>query len=182
MIPKSAVLIVVDVQNGFIRDASAPVVPTIVELVDRWQRNDGATVFTRYFNYPHSPFERLIRWTALQGPPDTDIVGELQPYLDRATAVLDKPVYSFFTAEGDTLVRSHGWSDIYVCGIATESCVLKTAVDAFERNLTPWVIAEASRSHGGQSAHDAGLLVIRRFIGASQVVRLRDLGFLEPDA
>ncbi|WP_308784488.1 isochorismatase family protein [Phytohabitans houttuyneae] len=111
--------------------------------------------------------------------PQTDIVGPLQPYANRADAIVDKTIYSLFNAEGEELVRARGWTDLYVCGIATESCVLKTAVDAFERNLTPWLIRDASASHAGQAAHDAGLLVATRFIGAGQLIRVADVPALD---
>ncbi|MEV4376960.1 cysteine hydrolase [Streptosporangium sp. NPDC049644] len=177
MFNSSAVLIVVDVQNGFVREESAHVVPVIVDLVDRWQAAGGDVVFTRYFNYAGSNFERLFNWSKLMGSPETDIVPELISYANKATAVVDKTVYSFFNEEGEALVRDHGWTDIYICGIATESCVLKTAVDAFDcgDHLTPWLIEDASASHAGQAAHDAGILVTSRFIGPNQIIKTADI-------
>lgn len=174
MIPSTSALVVVDAQNGFVTDASAHVIGAIRSLVQRWQAACGAVVFTRYFNYPSSPFERLIRWEKLQASPETDIVAELAPYAERAF-VLDKKIYSLFTDEGEALIHEHAWTDLYICGIATESCVLKTAVDAFERDLTPWLLKDASASHAGQAAHDAGILVAQRFIGPDQVITIADL-------
>jgi nicotinamidase-related amidase len=96
------------------------------------------------------------------------------PYADRAT-VLDKHTYTLFSPEGAALVKERGWTDLYVCGIATESCVLKTVVDAFEHDLTPWLVEDASASHAGKAAHDAGVLVSQRFIGADQIIRIADV-------
>lgn len=170
------VLVIVDVQNGFIRDASRHVVPVIAELADRWQDAGHDVVFTRYFNFPGSQYERLFGWTSLQEPPETDIVPELVKSADKATAIIDKDIYSLFTDAGRELVRDYGWTDLYICGIATESCVLKTAADAFEQgDLTPWIIEDASASHAGSAAHEAGLLVARRFIGPNQIIQVADL-------
>ena len=165
-----SVLVVVDMQNGFVKPASAYVVPKVVDLVRRWQDAGGATIFTRFFNSPGSQYERLIRWTSLSTAPETNIVDELQPYAERATVIIDKPAYTPFTPEGVAAVEAGGWSNMLICGLTTESCVCKTAVDAFERNLTPWVITDACGTHAGKVANDAGLLVIRRFIGASQLI------------
>lgn len=171
-----SVLVVVDVQNGFIREPSAPVVPVIADLVDRWQRAGCDTVFTRYLNYEGSPFERLIGWSELMTEPQTSIVDELRPYADKATAVVDKYGYGLFAdAAGAALVAERGWTNIYVCGIATESCVLATALGAFEADLTPWLIEDASASHAGQHVHDAGVLVTQRFIGAGQIIKVADI-------
>lgn len=169
------VLVVVDVQNGFVTEHSKPAVPVIVELVRRWQAAGGDLVFSRYLNYPDSPFERLIGWTRMADAPETDLVAELAPFVGSDTPVIDKCVYTLFTPEGIELITERGWTDLYVCGIDTDMCVLKTAVDAFERNLTPWVIEDACASHSGPEAHAAGLLVVRRFIGAGQVVRAVDV-------
>lgn len=169
------VLIVVDMQYGFVRPASEHVISAVVDVVSRWQANSGDVVFTRYLNDPAMPFERLLHWNRLRESPDIDIVSELQIYVAQATAVLTKTVYTLFTDEGTELVRRHGWTDLYICGLATESCVLKTAVDAFERNLTPWILQDASGSHAGRAAHDAGILVASRFIGEGQIINVVDI-------
>jgi nicotinamidase-related amidase len=164
------VLVVVDVQNGFITEHSRPVVPVIVDLARRWQAAHGDVVFTRYLNYVGSPFERLIGWTKMVEEPDTELVTELKPYVDPHTPIIDKYIYTLFTPEGRHLVAARGWTDLYVCGIDTEICVLKTAVDAFEQNLTPWILKDACASHSGPEAHAAGLFIAERFIGANQVI------------
>ncbi len=178
MSEKSPVLVVIDVQNGFLTEFSRPVVPVIADLVRRWQAAGGATVFTRYLNPPGSQYERLMGWTELREPPATDIVDDLAPYAEKATAVIDKTIYTLFNEEGTTLVAEHGWTDLYICGIDTNSCVLKTAVDAFERDLTPWIVTDASASHSGPHVHDAGILLATKFIGPTQLVTTA--GITEP--
>ncbi|AXH92029.1 cysteine hydrolase [Micromonospora aurantiaca] len=168
------VLVVTDMQNGFVREQSAHIVPVVVDLVRRWQATGGDTLFTRYLNYPGSPFERFFGWQRLQSSPDIDLVHDLRPFVNQGF-VLDKKIYSPFTPEGLTLFEERGWGEFYFCGIATESCVLKGAVDAFERGFTPWLVADASASHAGVEAHEAGLLVARRFIGPGQVIQLADI-------
>lgn len=162
-------LVVVDVQNGFVRSRSRHIVPAVVHLVQEWRKAGGAVVFTRYFNEPEGPFERIIGWTRMQGAPETDLTPDLATLVEDAP-VVDKVIYSLFNDEGTALVEQNGWTDLVICGIATESCVCKTAVDAFERDITPWVVTDACASHAGEEAHDAGLLVTGRFIGPKQLV------------
>jgi nicotinamidase-related amidase len=169
------VLVVVDVQNGFITEHSQPVVPVIADLVRRWQAANGDVVFSRYLNYSGSPFERLIGWSKMVDGPETEIVTELAPYVGPDTPVVDKYIYTLFTPEGSCLVEQRGWTDLYVCGIDTDICVLKTAVDAFEHNLTPWILKDACASHAGPQAHTAGLFVAARFIGSNQIIHTADL-------
>lgn len=168
-------LVVVDVQNGFVTKHSRHVVEPIAELVRRWQADGRDVVFTRFLNRPGSPFERLIKWTKVTDSPETDIVDELAALSKAATAVVDKNMYTLFNEAGTALVEAYGWTDLYVCGIDTEVCVLKTAVDAFEHDITPWLIKDASASHSGLEAHEAGLLVARKFIGSGQIISLSDV-------
>jgi len=170
----TSALIVVDVQNGFVRDQSRHVIPAVVHLVQQWKNVGGDVVFTRYLNYENSPYERLIGWKRMRDAPETELIAELAPHIP-GSIILDKTIYSLFTGEGAVVVDEHGWTDLVICGIATESCVCKTAVDAFERNLTPWVVTDACASHAGQEAHDAGLLVTSRFIGHKQLITSSDL-------
>jgi nicotinamidase-related amidase len=174
----SAVLVVIDMQNGFVRQPSQHVVPAVVDLVDRWQAAGGATVFTRFINYPGSPYERLIGWSRVAEAPETDLVDALRPYAARATATVDKPGYTLFTDHGTQVIADGGWSDLVFCGLTTESCVCKSAVDAFERDFTPWVVTDACGSHGAVEAHEAGLLILRRFIGQGQMIASADLAQL----
>jgi nicotinamidase-related amidase len=176
MIECKPVLVVVDVQNGFITEHSQPAVPVIADLVRRWQAANGDVVFSRYLNYPGSPFERLIGWTEMSNHgPETEIVTELATYVGPHTPIVDKYIYTLFTSEGTHLVEERGWTDLYICGIDTDICVLKTAVDAFEHNLTPWILKDACASHAGSQAHTAGLFVAARFIGAKQIICTADL-------
>lgn len=172
--PAKTALVVVDVQNGFVTDNSRPVVPVIADLVERWTAAGRPVVFTRYLNYPGSMFERLMNWTKVSSAPDTDIVDELQDAASRAP-VIDKKGYTLFNEQGRALVEEAGWTDLIFCGIDTESCVLKSAVDAFEADITPWVLTDASASHSDQAGHDAAILIGGRFFGRAQFITVAEL-------
>ena len=175
MSERKPVLVVVDVQNGFINEHSQPVVPVIADLVQRWQAAHGDVVFSRYLNYPNSPFERLMGWTKMTDGPETELAPELKPYIGPDTPIVDKYIYTLFTPEGTHLINERAWTDLYICGIDTDNCVLKTAVDAFERNLTPWILQDACASHAGPQAHTAGLYIAGRFIGTNQIIHTTTL-------
>jgi len=175
-----AALLVVDVQNGFVNEHSKHVLPLIADLVDRWSATGRPTIFTRYWNFPDSPWERLIGWRALYGPPETDLAPELVPLVDGPnTYVLDKTVYTALTAEGLALLREHDVTDVVICGIATDACVLKTPLDAFELGLTPWVLRDAVASnatrHRASEVHASALTLIGRLVGNGQVIESAEL-------
>jgi nicotinamidase-related amidase len=68
------------------------------------------------------------------------------------------------------------------CGIATESCALKSAADAFEHGYAPWLLTDASASDAGPTVHDAGLLVARRLIGPRRLITTDTLLAQLPEA
>jgi nicotinamidase-related amidase len=77
-----------------------------------------------------------MQWRKLTDAPDTDIVDELKDAASRAI-VIDKKDYTLFHEQGRALVEEKSWTDLIFCGIDTESCVLKSAVDAFEAGIHP---------------------------------------------
>ncbi|MFH9135049.1 isochorismatase family protein [Streptomyces sp. NPDC017524] len=88
----------------------------------------------------------------------------------RAHKVIGKTGYTLFTPGADELIRQADWTDLALCGVATESCVLKSAADAFERDHAPWIVTDACATEAGPDVHDVGLVVARRLIGSSQLV------------
>jgi nicotinamidase-related amidase len=170
------VLVVVDMQNGFVNENSRPVVENIKSLVQTCRRRHIPTVFTRFINSSGSPFETLIDWPHVAAEPAINIVDEL---VGLAETVIDKSYYTAFTEEFSRLVQRHSWKTLILCGIATECCVLKTAADTFEYGLRPIVILDACASNAGDEAHQAGLLVLNYLIGSRQIITsaglLRDL-------
>ncbi|GAB2683415.1 cysteine hydrolase family protein [Nocardia goodfellowii] len=168
-------LLVVDVQNGFVNQHSAPVLPVVVDLATRWAATGRPTVFTRFWNYAGSPYETLIGWKALYGPPETDIVEQLAALTTHRNAhMVDKTTYTALTEEGLSLLEQLDVTDLLICGIATDACVFKTALDSFERGYTPWVIRDAVASnatrHPAKAIHDSALLHISRLVGAGQLI------------
>lgn len=130
--------------------------------------------FTRYHNYEGSPYQRLIRWNELRNAPRTDLAPELQPYAETATVkILDKRAYTASTDEGRELLA--GYTDLYLCGIATDGCVFKTALDAFNGDYTPWVIKDACASnatrHSATEVHQSALMLMSRLIGSGQLIQ-----------
>lgn len=133
-------------------------------------------VFTRYSNYPESPYERLVGWYGLHESPEIDFAPELEPYVQKPDSyVIDKTIYTAFNQEGRALFAEQGFTDLFICGIATDGCVLKTTLDAFESGYTPWVLEDACASNATrvppQEVHRSALLLMSRLVGAGQIIR-----------
>ena len=171
-------LVVIDVQNGFVNEHSRHVVPTIRALADAWLRAGGDAIFTRYRNYEGSPYDRLIGWRGLMQAPETNLDEEIAPLAEGENAtVLDKTTYTAFTDQGRAILAPY--TDLYLCGIATDGCVLKTALDAFEGGFTPWIIEDACASnatrHPAAEVHQSALTLMSRLVGSGQLIQSDDV-------
>ena len=167
-----AALIVVDMQNGFIGSRTEQIIPAVEGLIMDWQKqNADNIVFTRFTSLAGGQYERLIGWKRLQVEPETNLCPQIAPL---ARNIINKNYYTAFTTELKELVSKQGWKTFGICGIATDSCVLKTAVDAFELGYTPYVLADACASHGGIEVHDAAIRLLGRFIGKNQIITSKE--------
>ena len=166
------VLVVIDMQNGFLGDKSRHIIRPVVELVRAFTDRKMPIIFTRFHNEPGSPYETLMGWKRLRFSPEIDLTDELKPY---ASTVIDKGIYSAFTPAFAAETSRRGWKTMVLCGVATDGCVLKTAVDAFERGLVPIVAEDACASHAGEEVHRAGLMLLGKFIGQRQIMTLNDI-------
>jgi nicotinamidase-related amidase len=168
----TAALIVIDVQRGFVTDKSQHVVPKVIELIRQASAKDIPVFFTRFINHAKSGHVKWMGWSRFMNPPEIEIHPEILPFAD---VVFDKPGYTSLIPPVRTWLGERGIARLYCCGVDTESCVLKTAVDAFESDIEPMVVHDACASHAGQAAHEAGLFVLSRFIGQNQIRGLDDV-------
>ncbi|MFE2639407.1 isochorismatase family cysteine hydrolase [Streptomyces scopuliridis] len=172
---QTAALVIVDVQAGFINEHSKDAVPTVVRLVDAWSAAGRPVVFTRFYNPPGSPYERVTGWTDLRTPEEQRIVEELTPYVQSAAAVIDKPSSSALTPEFIRLVQDAGWTELVLAGIDTDACVYDTAIAAYHSGILPWIVTDACASTGGPEYHEAALLLARRNISPQRLLTVDEL-------
>ena len=172
----TAALLVVDVQNGFVNESSQHIVEPIARCLHQWLSVGRPAVLTRFINTKGSKWETLIHWGRLQASPETDFSPAIQRVVDgyapaNNLLVVNKTIYSSMSDLVWRFLESRQIADIYVCGISTDGCVLKTVVDIFEfGNYKPYLLTDLSASHAGNEIHQAGLLLAGRFIGIDQLV------------
>ncbi len=156
-------LLIIDVQNGFINHATRHIPERVQALAEAYPR----VMVTRFSNPEGSNYRRLMGWTRLKpGTDDTRLA--FTPPTD--ATVIDKTHYSCVTGGFLASLAADGAGCVHLCGIATDNCVLKCAVDLFEAGLTPVVLADYCASHGGIEVHQCALTVLRRLIGEAQVI------------
>lgn len=159
-------LIVIDVQNGFVTKSSQHVVPKIKRLLE--SKKFDTVIFTKFVNAPNSPFRKIKKWYKVAAPPETDIVNDLKQF---ASTIFQKNVYSAFTPEFEHFLKENKISQLYFVGIDTECCVLKTAIDAFEKGYEPFLLADYCASHESRQYHTIGLKLFGRLVSPNNIIK-----------
>ncbi len=155
-------LLIVDVQNGFINESTKHIPP----LIESAQRKYDYVVATRFFNPDNSFFRTLIKWNRF-APGSDDVLLAFDPRKD--ALIIDKPTYTCVSESFVGWINDRGISVVYVCGIDTDICVTKCAVDLFEHGIEPVVLSELCASCAGENAHKNALSTLKRYIGESQI-------------
>jgi biuret amidohydrolase len=100
-----------------------------------------------------------------EGSPQTEVPPELahQPgdYVIRSK----KRLSAFYGTELEIVLRALGTETVVIAGINTNTCVLCTAFDAFNRDLRVVVCADGVASMYGDDLHVLGLENVRRCLG-----------------
>ena len=160
----AAGLLIIDVQQGFINAATRHVPARVADLQDEYDH----VFVTRFVNPLGSPYRRLIGWERFApGSADTELA-----FTPRDGApVIEKQIYSCITPAFLDSLRQARIDEVHLCGIATDNCVLKCAVDLFEVGWHPVVLADYCASHAGADYHTWALAILERLLGKDQVRR-----------
>lgn len=177
-------LLVVDVQADFVNGALAvPGAAAIVPVVNRYIRAfeaRGLTVVASRDWHPtgHMSFkEQSGPWPphCIAGTPGAEFarglaLGPEALVISKATRA-DADAYSAFEATGlDLALRSRRVQRLFVCGLATDYCVLHTVLDALRLGYAVFLLVDAIRAVDAQpgdgakalrSMQDAGAVALR---------------------
>ena len=160
---RPGVLIIVDAQKGFITGASEHLLRPLAAVQHEFEQ----VVFGKFLNPDPSPFRRILDYHKLApGSKDTELA--LTPRHD--ALLVEHSTYSCLTRELRQYLKGIGAREVHVCGIATEACVLKTAIDLFEADIRPRIIRELCASDQDVYYHDAGLALLTKLIGRDCIV------------
>lgn len=156
-------LLIVDVQVGFVNKFTSHI-PALVESL---QGSYKHVYVTRFYNQKESFYRKLIHWDRIEKN-SSDFELAFKPLAD--AVVVDKAIYSCVSLSFLKELKSLRIDKVDVCGIDTDICVTKCAVDFFENGIIPNVLAKYCASSAGVDAHNAALKTLSRFIGKDQVI------------
>ena len=156
-------LLIIDVQVGFVNDATRHILPKVEEIQKRYK----LVYATRFINAEGSPYRTLLGWHRFYESSD-DVPLAFRPV--DGVVIIDKHVYTCVTPAFIEDLRGKSIEEVAICGIDTDACVSACAVDLFENGFRPILLSEACASHAGAEYHEAALRILARLIGKNQIV------------
>lgn len=164
------VLILVDVQNGFIHNSENQVmVQKLGQLVQEGLFD--RTIATQYVNTAGSNIIRLMGWTKLLTAAEQTIPDLIRDHVDYIDV---KNVYSAYTESMcQYLLRENQGmypDQVFLAGLDLGCCVLETATDFFEAGVRPFVLTSYCSCAGGPEYFDAAILCLKHLIGNHHLI------------
>lgn len=155
-------LIVVDTQNGFLRegnlasDRCLAVLPAITTEVDRALAAGERVFLTADTHEPDDAEFEIFPEHCVRGSHEAEVVDELQGYLARDDChLIAKRRYSaMFETELEGLLHRFAVDEVRICGVCTDICVQHTAADLRNRDIRVTVVAHATATFDAPG-HDA---------------------------
>lgn len=157
-------LIIIDVQRGFINENTKHIPNMVKMLLDK--QSFDHVVCTKFINKEPSAFTNLMNWYDLMDKPSQKLDKFVESVSER---VFKKNSYSCFTKEFEEYLIDNEIDKLYFLGIDTDACVLKSALDCFERNINFEVLTNYCASTGGEEIHEAAIKIMDRNISGNCV-------------
>ena len=156
-------LLIVDAQQGFMDASSHHVLSAIQNL----QHNYSYVAASRFVNTEASPYRRLIGFYGMSANSDETALA-FRPASH--VFIFDKHVYSCLVDDFASWLADRQIESVHICGVRTENCVLKTAVDLFETNHYKPVVYTNYCYSPYKHLHEAACHILPTFIGEAQVI------------
>lgn len=156
-------LIVIDVQKAFINENTNQIIEKINDLIN--SNSFENIIFTRFINYNDSIWVKKLNYKECISDDSKRVMVDTKDNL-----LFDKNTYSSLTNELKQYIKDNNINNIYLCGIDTECCVLKTALDLFEENYNVYVLKDYCACTYGELRHNNAIEIIKRNIGNKYVI------------
>ena len=160
---ENTLLLIIDVQKNFINDNTKKIPNKITNLINK--NHFDYIAFTKFINDENSNFYKMLNYKGCINEDDRKIVFDTQN-----NKVFTKKIYTAVNDEFKTYIKENEIKKVYLCGIDTDACVLKTAIDLFENNIDVKVIENCCMSHSGKKYHNYAIKMLKKLIGKESII------------
>jgi nicotinamidase-related amidase len=176
--PKTAALIVIDMQNAFVAEGApyeTPGARTMMPALDRilafarrvgmpivWTQSDHSAPYGGIMlkKFPVIRDEQVL-W---KGDKSFELYGDMTQPREGEYRVVKHKYDAFFETDLDAILRNRGVQSLIIVGTATNVCCESTARSGFFRDYQVVVPSDANASFD-PAMHEASLVTINMFFG-----------------
>jgi nicotinamidase-related amidase len=158
------ILVVMNMQNGLVNTPEKVALShKIIELSQK--RIFDRIVCVKFVNRDDGVFPKYHRFYDMHKGKEIELVDELT-----ADLIINRSIYSCVTEDfiekvtkindGDNI------SELFICGIGTDTSIFKSALDLFELNIKPLVLTEYCIPYDNSAiTHMKGIKTLEKMIG-----------------
>lgn len=162
-------LLIIDMQEGFRKQESESIVPNLLKLKKSF---NGKVVFSKFVDHKNSLFEKQLNWSVFQDKNNQKLFSELK---EPDSVEIQHHTYTVLNDTLKEFIQLNSISKVYLVGIYTDVCIIKTAMDLFDEHITTFVIADACHSLHGEKNHDLAITSLKHILGAKQIILTEDI-------
>ena len=126
----SHALLVIDVQNYFLKDAPEDLPQRIVNSYESVKYDH--IVFTSFKNTPDSNFVKSLKWDKCDTDDDARLAKEFSELAINDNTFVRACYSAFKTTDLHSYLQKLEVERLIICGVDTDACVLATAFEAFD--------------------------------------------------
>ncbi|NPA74554.1 MAG: cysteine hydrolase [Euryarchaeota archaeon] len=160
-------LLVVDMIHDFVygkfgSEAAQSIIPAVKALIEKFD----TVIYLKDAHNPDDPEIKVWGPHAMKGTSGSAIIPELDT---SQSEIVEKTTYDgFFNTNLNDILKKLGVSEVYICGVATDICVMHTTFGAFIRGYNVYVVRDACAGTS-QEAHNYALNYMSNIYGAKIV-------------
>lgn len=166
-------MIVIDMQRGFLEEGyplfcgqvARRIIPPIRRLIEQALAEETPPFFTADAHSPGDKEFEIYPPHCVRGSVEAEIIPELSPFLNRATVIETTHYSAFFNTDLEQRLQQIGVTQLIVCGVCTDICVMHTVADAYYRGYEVEVRKDCVASFD-EEAHAFGLRHMEAVLGA----------------
>ena len=165
----SKLLIVIDMQKGFRFDASL----AIAEKFNKNLSSFDNVCFAMFENRKKSLFETQLKWVDFQNEEDKELLDGLN--VPKNAHFITHHNYTVYNDDLKKIIKDLAPSEIYLAGLFSDVCLLKTSMDMFDDEVIPYIIKDLSASPHSDNAHESAFATMKMAIGEDRVITMADI-------
>jgi len=164
-----SLLLIIDMQEGFRHQRSENILPNLLKLKGSFK---GKIVFSKFINKRNSLFEKQLNWIKFQNENDQKLFLELQA---SDNVELEHNTYTVLNDDLKKFIKTNNITKVYLVGIYTDVCVIKTAMDLFDNDIETFVVKDACNSLHGKNNHNLAIDSLEHILGKKQILLTDDV-------